>query len=66
MASYETKDGKTSSILLCATTLSWSLDDALRGEETQVDPALPDLTTMLCAAGDSKCWHKHSTFLALT
>ncbi|XP_025804153.1 uncharacterized protein LOC112883131 [Panicum hallii] len=48
-----------------------SLDDALaaarpflRGEEDQVDPALPELAAVLRAAGAGECWHKHGTFLA--
>ncbi|GJM87432.1 hypothetical protein PR202_ga03385 [Eleusine coracana subsp. coracana] len=36
----------------------------LRGEEEQVDPALPRLTAVLRAAGAGECWHKHGTFLA--
>ncbi|RCV09052.1 hypothetical protein SETIT_1G375800v2 [Setaria italica] len=48
-----------------------SLDEALaaarpflRGEEAQVDPALPELAAVLRAAGAGECWHKHGTFLA--
>ncbi|CAO2046940.1 unnamed protein product [Urochloa humidicola] len=48
-----------------------SLEDALaaarpflRGEEAEVDPALPGLTAVLRAAGAGECWHKHGTFLA--
>ncbi|KAL6911307.1 hypothetical protein ACP4OV_000112 [Aristida adscensionis] len=36
----------------------------LRGEEEQVDPALPELAAVLRAAGAGECWHKHGTFLA--
>ena len=36
----------------------------LRGEEAEVDPALPGLAAVLRAAGAGECWHKHGTFLA--
>ncbi|KAJ1281722.1 hypothetical protein BS78_04G327900 [Paspalum vaginatum] len=36
----------------------------LRGEEGEVDPALPELAAVLRAAGAGECWHKHGTFLA--
>jgi len=36
----------------------------LRGEEADVDPALPGLAAVLRAAGAGECWHKHGTFLA--
>ncbi|KAG8060878.1 hypothetical protein GUJ93_ZPchr0002g23653 [Zizania palustris] len=48
-------------------SLAAALDAArpfLRGEEEQVDPALPKLAAVLRAAGAGECWHKHSTFLA--
>nr|CAB3451574.1 unnamed protein product [Digitaria exilis] len=48
-----------------------SLDEALaaarpflRGEEAQVDAALPELAAVLRGAGAGECWHKHGTFLA--
>ncbi|XP_006648164.1 uncharacterized protein LOC102709148 [Oryza brachyantha] len=47
--------------------LAAALDAArpfLRGEEEQVDPALPKLAGVLRAAGAGECWHKHGTFLA--
>uniref|UniRef100_A0A0E0K784 DUF6817 domain-containing protein n=1 Tax=Oryza punctata TaxID=4537 RepID=A0A0E0K784_ORYPU len=48
-------------------SLAAALDAArpfLRGEEEQVDPALPKLAAVLRAAGAGECWHKHGTFLA--
>ncbi|KAF0934567.1 hypothetical protein E2562_025658 [Oryza meyeriana var. granulata] len=48
-------------------SLAAALDAArpfLRGEEDQVDPALPKLAAVLRAAGAGECWHKHGTFLA--
>ncbi|CAN6245524.1 unnamed protein product, partial [Urochloa humidicola] len=36
----------------------------LRGEEAEVDPALPGLIAVLRAADAGECWHKHGTFLA--
>ncbi|XP_062221414.1 uncharacterized protein LOC133920852 [Phragmites australis] len=57
--------------ILAPTPAAAFLDDALaaarpflRGEEDQVDPALPDLAAVLRAAGAGECWHKHGTFLA--
>ncbi|KAL6635413.1 hypothetical protein ACP70R_028084 [Stipagrostis hirtigluma subsp. patula] len=36
----------------------------LRGELGKVDPELPSLASVLCAAGAGECYHKHGTFLA--
>ncbi|KAL6635412.1 hypothetical protein ACP70R_028083 [Stipagrostis hirtigluma subsp. patula] len=70
MPPHATKDVPASTAPAAAMP-SQSLDDALaaarpflRGEEDQVDPALPELAAVLRAAGAGECWHKHGTFLA--
>ncbi|KAL6591556.1 hypothetical protein ACP70R_050059 [Stipagrostis hirtigluma subsp. patula] len=69
MPPHATKDVPASTA--AAAMPSQSLDVALaaarpflRGEEDQVDPALPELAAVLRAAGAGECWHKHGTFLA--
>lgn len=67
MPPHATKDPVAAPAAATAAALSRALAAArpfLRGEEAEVDPALPSLAAVLRGAGAGECWHKHGTFLA--